>query len=163
MKQICEDLKAHIAEVVRLFERLADERPWLELPEENRVDHLPELIVGLVEASLCDPFDFDAHRKKVAAAAVHGRQRFLDGCPHHLLFEEYDLLREAIWRYMRQKFGWSDRTTEAIMRVDAATTLATRGSLWGYHSVEYGEQEDVEAAIDRIAASSALLPKGKPE
>lgn len=158
MQQICEDLKAHGAEVVQIFERVAVEGPSLQLPEENKEDVLPELIIGLVEASLCTPFDLDSHGKKVKAAVQHGR--FRDGFPEHPIFEHYDLLREAIWSYLRQKFRYRSRATDAIMRIDAAIDLATRGSLYGYHSLEYGIDGQMEDVVERLAAASPLLKMG---
>ena len=166
MQDICDDLLAHRAEVVRIFDELASKRPWVALPQENKIDDLPELIVGLVEASLCNPFEVESHRLKIKAAIKHGRSRFEDGFPENLILEEYDLLHAAIWRYVREKFNDSERATDAMLRIDAAITLATQGSLYGYHTARSEARDGVsepeavdnlEEVVERLSRSSRLL------
>lgn len=157
MRAICEDLKQHVPSVMAVWEKLVREEPWYSLPRDHRVDGLPEVVVGLVEASLCSPADYESHRQKIEAAAAHGMSRREQGVPEHLILTEYHLLRWAIWRYLHATFGATDRVAEAIMRIDTAITLATNASMWGYFRPEVEAQGKWEQTIERLAADSPFL------
>jgi hypothetical protein len=169
MREICEDLKAHSIEVLAEWERLVREEPWYSLPAEHRIDSLPEVVVGLVEASLCRPQDWDACRQKILAAAAHGQNRRERGIPEWMMFTEYHLLRRAIWTYLVSRWGASDKIVDAIMRIDTAITGATNASMWGYYRVEVEALGKWEEGMDRLIASSPLLgraeqpPRGERE
>lgn len=157
MIDICQHIKSHVSEVLVEWENLVREQPWYSLPAEHRIDSLPDVIVGLVEASLCNPQDEAAHRQKVNAAAEHGRHRCEQGIPEHMILTEYHLLRQAIWRYLLRQFGSSDRTTDAIMRIDTGITLATNASMWGYHWQEIEAMGKWEEGMERIISTSPFL------
>lgn len=157
MKTICEDIKSHVSDVLAEWETLVREEPWFSLPADHRIDSLPDVVVGLVEASLCSPQDRESHRQKVEAAAEHGGHRREQGIPEHLILTEYHLLRRAIWRYLLRRFGQSDRTTEAIMRIDTAISLASNASMWGYHRPEIEAMGKWEEGMERILSTSPLL------
>jgi len=162
MNEICEDIKRHVPDVLLEWERRVREQPWYSLPAGHRIANLPDVIVGLVEASLCSPADEEAHRRKVEAAAEHGEHRRRQGIPEHLILTEYHLLRSAIWYYLVGKFGSSARTTEAIMRIDTAITLATNASMWGYHREEIEAMGKWEEGVERMISSSPLLARTRP-
>lgn len=161
MRAICEDIKSHVPEILADWERLVQEEPWYSLPREHRINSLPAVITGLVEASLCAPAEKEAHRAKVAAACEHGVSRREQGIPEHLISTEYHLLRRAIWHYLLRKFGPSDRVAGAIMRIDMAITAATNASMWGYYRKEVEAQGKWEEVFDRIVASSPFLSGGE--
>ena len=157
MKEICEDIKSHVPEVVTEWEWRVREQPWYSLPAEHRIDNLPEVIARLVEASLCNPADEAAHRQEVRVAAEHGANRREQGIPEHMILIEYHLLRQALWHYILRTFGGSDRTHTAIMRIDTAITLATNASMWGYHRAEIEALGKWEEGVEQITASSPFL------
>ena len=157
MREICQDIKSHVSEVMVEWEQLVREQPWFSLPAEHRIDSLPDVIVGLVETSLCNPADEQSHRQKIEAAAEHGVHRREQGIPEHLILTEYHLLRQAIWHYILRKFGSSDGATDAILRIDTAITLATNASMWGYHREEIEAMGKWEEGIERITAKSPFL------
>ena len=157
MRTICEHIKDHTSEVLAEWERLLREQPWYSLPPEHRIDSLPDVIVGLVEASLCNPHDVQAHRQEIEAAAEHGGHRREQGIPEHMILTEYHLLRQAIWHYIVKQFGSSDQTTEAIMRIDTAITLATNASMWGYHKQEIEAMGKWEEGMERIISTSPIV------
>ncbi len=157
MKHICEAIKSHVSEVLVEWENLVREQPWYSLPPDHRIDSLPDVIVGLVEASLCNPVDEEAHRQKVDAACEHGTHRREQKIPEHLILTEYHLLRQAMWYYLVRKFGSSDPTTEAIMRIDTAITLATNASMWGYHRPEIEAMGKWEEGLERMISGSPFL------
>lgn len=157
LAEICQDLKTHVGEILRGWEERAHGEPWRSLSPEQRIDHLPSVVVGMAEASLCDPQDREAHRQKVAAAAEHGRTRRSQGIAEQVMLAEYHLLRQAIWAYLAERFGHSERTTDAILRIDSAATDATAASLWGYHRDELVALGSWDAGIERIAGLSPFL------
>ena len=159
---VCEDLKAHVPEIVREWEAITHEEPWTSLPKAHRIDELPAVAIGLFESALCEPADVEAHRQKVLAAVKHGEQRREHGLPDAVLLTEFYLLREAIWRYLK-------RTREptvadhAILRIDSAIMLATRAALIGYHRSEYESRERWPHAVDRLVAEAPLFKVARAE
>ena len=138
MSLTCEELKAHLAEVLVEWHAITGEQPWLSMPAEVRIDHLPELIRELSDAALRAPADRAARLRALSTAVAHGEDRRLRGFSDNLLFTEYYLLREAVWRYIRQLWPLEE-AGPAIMRIDSAITLASRAALYGYHSRELRE------------------------
>ncbi|MEW5926986.1 MAG: hypothetical protein AB1941_05865 [Gemmatimonadota bacterium] len=157
MKAICEDIKRNVPDVLLEWEQRVREQPWFALPPDHRIDGLPAVVVGLVEASLCSPMDEASHRRTVEAAASHGSHRREQGVPEHLILTEYHLLRQAIWYYLCKKFGSSNRTNDAIMRIDTAITMATNASMWGYHREEIEALGKWEEGVERMISSSPFL------
>lgn len=162
MRALGTDIKDNLAEIIEEWEILVREQPWFALPAENRTTHLPEVIVALVESSLCEPSDVASHRQIVEAAAQHGGSRRTQSVPEGLLLTEYHLLRQALWRYLTRKFGPSDRTVAAIMRMDTAITVATNASLWGYYREEIEALGKWGESVETLALSSPLLKSSKP-
>lgn len=157
MKEICQNIKSHVSDVLVRWERLVREEPWYSLPTDHRIADLPEVIVGLVEAALCNPLEVAAHRQQVDAACAHGTHRRTQGIPEHLILTEYHLLRQALWYYLVDTFGSSDRTTTAIIRLDSAITLAINASMWGYHRTEIEALGNWDEGMERMISSSLLL------
>jgi hypothetical protein len=81
----------------------------------------------------------------------------------HLIFIEYHLLRQAIWRFLTTQLRPSDRITQAMLRIDSALTLATNASMWGYCREEIQALGKWEEGIARIAASSPYLVREFPQ
>jgi hypothetical protein len=162
MKEICETLKSNVAEVLVEWEHLVKEQPWFSLPAGHRIDNLPDVIVGLVEAALCDPADEGVHRQQVDAAITHGQHRREQGIPEHLMFTEYHLLRQAIWYFLHQRFGARDEVSRAILRIDSAISVATNASMWGYHRAEIEALGKWDEGVERIVRSSPFLAPPHP-
>lgn len=162
MREICEHIRSHRQEIMAAWEELVREEPWYSLPPEHRVNDLPEVLEGLAGAALCDPGDRAAHRRSVDAACAHGMSRRALGIPDHLMFTEYHLLRRAVWYHVTRRFGSSDATTKAIMRIDSAISVATNASMWGYNRAEIEALGKWEEGIDRIVDSSPLLHAASP-
>lgn len=134
MQEICEDLRTHRGKWRNSSSACLWSVPGFSFrKKQNKVDDLPELIIRLVESSLCAPFDLDSNRKNVEAAVQHGRVRFRDGFIENLILEEYDLLSEAIWEVRTAEVHVRAPSDEHYHATDAAISLATRGSLYGYH------------------------------
>lgn len=160
MRHLCEDLKENVPAILQEWERLVREEPWFSLPQEHRINNLPGVLLGLVEAALCSPESPESHRTKVVHAAEHGYNRREQGIPETLIFTEYHLLRQALWYYLVGRHGASDRVVRAIMRIDTAITTATNASMWGYYRPEVEAMGKWEESMERlIAAAPRLLEK----
>lgn len=157
MKEIGEDIKEHVAEVLEEWERLVRGQPWYSLPAEHRVNNLPNVLRALAHAALCAPGDAAARRRKVEEAASHGNHRRMQGIPESLILTEYHLLRLAIWNYLVRAHGASELTAGAIMRIDGAITLATNASMWGYHRPEIEGLGKWQDGVEKMIASAAPL------
>lgn len=156
MNQIGADLKANAHRIVEAWDQAAHGEPWLSLPKDYRIDHLPRVISGLAEASLCNPHDVDAHRSQLWAAAKHGAERRRHGFSEHMLFREYHLLRHIIWRYL-QRQGYT-KQVEAITRIDTAISLATTASLRGFYRSEFEERGEWPECLEVLVSESPFLP-----
>lgn len=150
---LCGTLSQRVPEIMVEWSALTTEEPWFSLPPDERVDSLPRVVLAMVRASLCSPSDSATLREHVWAAAEHGATRREQAFPQELVFTEYYLLREAIWRYL-QKVAPVSEATSAILRLDHAITLATRASIQGYHRRELTRMGRWPAAIDAIAAEA---------
>lgn len=107
--------------------------PWLKLPADLDQDHLPVLLRHLANAALQEDAGLEEARQLVWTAAKHGQDRREDGFDESLLHTEYLLLRRTLWSYLKGEFRAEPTALDSILRIDAAITLASSGSLLGYH------------------------------
>jgi hypothetical protein len=156
MNAICEDLRRHIGEIVGEWERLARAARRPSSSEHRASEALADVIIGLVEASLCTPANVSAHREKVRAAAEHGYECRQRGLPDEAVLSEYHLLRQALWEYLARSFG-PHRSLKAIARIDSAISIATTASLWGYNREEIRSLGKWEQGLERMTLASPLL------
>ncbi|CAN5738702.1 hypothetical protein BH23GEM6_BH23GEM6_07140 [soil metagenome] len=156
MQDVCDYLTDRIGEILVEWSALTVEQPWHELPEAHRQGSLPEVITGLIEASICDPDDRALHLKKVQAAAVHGSVRRSQAFEQELVLTEYYLMREAIWRVLKRNKNLAGRT-DAIMLIDSAMNLATRASLAGFYREEYERAGSWPTVLEELVDQSPLL------
>ena len=159
MRLVCEDLKAHVDELVAEWATVAGEVPQLDLPIDHQIGELPGLIIGLADAALCAPGDGAAHLAKVMAAAEHGRRRKESGSGSEgLILTEYHLMRTVIWRHLQRRYADdSSLAVAAIARLDTAITLATQASLLGFHHEVLEARGEWPGRLERLAAESPVL------
>jgi hypothetical protein len=160
MERICESIRSQAPEVLIEWENVLREQPWYSLPAEHRTGGLADVVVGIADASLCEPGAEDVYRELVLASAAHGTHRREQDIPDHLILIEYHLLRQALWRFLTAKFGSAPDVVTAIMRIDMAITVATNASMWGYHRPEVEALGKWEVAIERIVADCPFPRKG---
>ena len=133
METIRRDIHEHIAEVMVEWQEITRAEPWLSLPDEHRTDSLPSVALALADVALSGAPGSDDDEELVVAGVKHGRARFEQRFPQALLFTEYHLLRTALWRYLRARHA---NAADAMIRIDAAITIATSASLLGFHRDE---------------------------
>lgn len=135
---------------------LPREEPWLAMPAEHRVDSFPEVTGALLDAALGPRGDAAAAEALTVAAAKHGRHRRDQGFAQELLFAEYYLLREALWRTIQSvppAHAVDDASLTAMLHLDGAISVATRASITGYHRDELEAMGKWPAALQNILAS----------
>ena len=152
LREIGESIVVSTAEVLRAWRDLSEEEPWLGLPEEYRLNHLPEAIAALVDAALLRPEEHEAHRANVFASAQHGEDRRAQGFPEHLILREHHHLRRALRRFVEGRHGDSLHAFEAIARLDVAATVSTTAALRASHRERYEERGEWPATLEELAA-----------
>jgi hypothetical protein len=156
LRHICDEVKRSRQEitdaVIHEWGGIQKAETWLQLPEDLDQDHLPDLISAIADTALCTLFGETERNALVWVAVEHGRQRRSHGYQDDLLYREYSLLRRALWHVIRHRFARTGLASEAVIRVDAAITLATGGSLRGYYQQTLEATGDWPAAVERLSA-----------
>ena len=162
MTSICDLLTAHVADILIEWQALTTEEPWHSLPKDQRLDNLAPVVLGLIRAAHCagDAEREEAVRDLVANALLHGRHRREAGFGDDVLLRETYLLREAIWRCLRQLVPWEE-AGPAILYLDRAVTATTRASMLAFHADEAASKVSYGAAIERLTRD-ALESLGQP-
>lgn len=158
---LCAHLDEHVEEIVTEWLAVATEEPWSGLTRDERLNHLPDLVRGILDASLCTPAEPRAHREKVAAAIQHGMQRRRQGFDGTLLFAAYTFIREAMRRHLLECDLPRPAATEALLRIDIATTVASLASLRGFYRSEHEKHGRWEELVEEMARESLLLQAGR--
>lgn len=156
MRQLCEHIKANVGTIISLWNVAAAEEPWILLPEHDRIDFLPLVLTQLAEAVLCAEPSSESVRALVEAALTHGEHRARLGLPDQVIFVEYDLLRRALWRFLNSDKPATERTARAILRMDAAISLATRASIVGLHRRQIEARDEWADVTGRLVRESSL-------
>jgi hypothetical protein len=149
LQELRDDLKARVDEILRDWERIFVEEPWMSLPATHRLDALPDVTRAMCDAALSlDPSRTDAWRQYVLAASEHGEMRRRQGFDKELLFTEHYLLRHAMSGYvLRIRPALAGA---AVLRLDAAVTIGTRASLLGFHRSEFEARGRWPAVLEEL-------------
>ena len=149
LREIGESIKSHLPEIVEDWQTTTKQEPWLSLPSEYRMDNLAEVIRSMVDAALGEGDRREARIRKLREAAKHGEHRMQMGFAEQVLFLEYYLIRQSLWRFVEQHHSGS--AAQVIMRLDAAITLATVASLRGYHKATFESRGEWPDAVEQLA------------
>ena len=124
--------------------------PWLGLPDNLDQDHLPDLITALTATALRTFFADDARSTLVWVAVEHGEQRRVSGYEENLIYREYTQLRSVLWSEIRSRHARAGTASAAVVRLDAAISLALGGSLRGFYRRTLETSSDWPAAVERL-------------
>lgn len=149
--EIHEAITSDVPEILRQFDSLTEEEPWIMLPREYRTDELGRLLARAADLSLVSPGDPDFCLRMLQSGAQHGEQRLKQGFSELLLFQEHHLLWQSTWIYVQRRFSGARLAMNAVMRIDTALALASKASLRGYHRPLYEELGRWPEIIDRLA------------
>lgn len=160
-REIHESITSNVPEILRQFDSLTGEEPWIMLPREYRTDELGQVLARAADLSLESPGDPEACLRMLRSAAQHGEQRLKQGFSELLLFQEHHLLWQSTWNYVQHRFSGTRIAMNAVMRIDTALALASKASLRGYHRPMYEELGRWPEIVDKLA--SEWRPPAPPE
>ena len=141
-EEIRSGIHEHVPQLLREFADSTEDEPWIHLPADFKTDDLDSVLRHVADLALGDADDTAVTcRKVIDEGARHGELRLRHGFPDALVFQEYYILRNLIWTYIRQHHQDQNGKLafEAIVRVDAAVTLATKASIRGFHRPAFEE------------------------
>jgi hypothetical protein len=107
-------------------------KPWSQLSESDRLDHLPTFLRYLLQVlfqKATAPIDRLGMLKQ---AAAHGEHRRALGFDEATILHEYYLLRQIIWDRFRETFG-AIAAELLIGQADVELSRATAASVQGFH------------------------------
>ena len=174
-EEIRSGIHAHVPQLLQEFVDATKDEPWIHLPADFKTDNLAGVLRHVVDLALTDADTAGSCRNVIDEGSQHGEIRLRHGFPDSLVFQEYYILRTLIWNYIRKyhQAQNSEFAFEAIVRVDAAVTLATKASIRGFHRPAFEEQgrwpeclvalEDEWQALPSIeSAKKAERPRTTP-
>lgn len=147
---ISNSITGNLGEVLEEWRVAKQDEPWVQVPDGPGLHSLGEVVRYVAQVALERPDDPEARRQKVYAAAKHGQQRRNEGWSEALLFQEYALLRRAVWRFIQRRHGATDETFQAIGQIDVALTLATVAALRGFYQDLFVERGDWSEVLERL-------------
>ena len=131
-------LHAHIDEVIREWRQLVAQEPWAPDSPARLVNALPEMLPKIFRLGRrgADRVDDDLSD---FIASNHGFLRREDRVPLTGIAEEWNHLKRACWKVLRDRTNDPDLAAAAIQRLDALIDDAIGFSLRGYYAPELDE------------------------
>lgn len=157
MQEICEDLKRHTPQLLKLWEVALEREPWILPRLHARSDFVPEVIAAIADTTLCAPPARESVLALATVAARHASARALLGVDHSRVVLEYYILRNAVWSYFHEGDNGEPAELQAILFVDVAISIATRAALLGYYRRELEAEGRWEGALDRLVDETPLM------
>ncbi|MGH7505792.1 MAG: hypothetical protein ACRELX_09080 [Longimicrobiales bacterium] len=113
-----------------------------------------EPIVALVHA-LCDfaaawPPHERTRERLVWAAVDHGRDLRAAGSSESAIFDDYERLRDHLWRGIRENLHGAGIASGVILRIDSAISLAVAAALRGYYEDVIARSGEWPVAVERL-------------
>jgi len=159
--ELQEGIAGSAREILGHLDEVTEEDPWIHLPRDYSINHLADVVEPMTTLALTRSGDRELCRRMLHIAAAHGEKRLEQGYPDSLIFQEFPMLRQSIWRYIRR---FHDDNTgahafEAMVRIDAALALATKASLRGFHRPTFEARGRWPDTIDELATEWKALPQ----
>lgn len=157
LAKIFDAVRANEAEVIRIWKQRTQQEPWLRLPENALIDHVPDLLRAILDV-VQGPADPGSARERVIRMSIlHGRQRSENGFEDSILHHEHHLLRHAVWEVIRHH-GPPEARFQAIARFDVMLTHTTSASLHGYHLERGSSPLTDDAVVDHMLSQDLPWP-----
>lgn len=161
--KIAESIAGNVPAVLERFDSVTEQDPWTHLPGDYRVNYLGEVIAMASRLALSAPDDAELCRELLRGAAHHGHTRLEHGLSDSIIFREVYLVRESIWGYIQENYPDEGETAaEAIIRIDAALSLASKASLRGYYRAAFEARGTWPQVIEQMT-SEWNVPPALPE
>lgn len=159
LHEIRDGIRGNTEAILQQFDAVIEQEPWIHLPRGYRFNFLEELIQLVAELALSSGADQEVCRRMLHAAARHGESRLKQAFPDAVVYQEFYLLRQAIWSYIRRYHdGGTQLAFEAIVRIDTALSLAAKASLRGFHRPVFEQRGTWPQTLDDLAAEWEPLP-----
>lgn len=128
-------LLGEIGDIMAEWDRKTDELPWSGLEASERQNNLVSVITRVIDCAMSSASRGERVDALIQAASNHGGARRTQGVEVESLFTEYDRLRAATWRHLKELVG-PPTSLDAIFVIDGLLSVASRATALGYHREE---------------------------
>ncbi len=128
-------LLGEITEIMEDWDRNTDELPWSGLEASSRQNNLVSVITRVIDCAMSSASREERVNALLQAAANHGASRRKQNMDVESLFTEYDRLRAATWRHLKDLVE-GPTSYDAIFVIDGLISVASRATALGYHREE---------------------------
>ena len=125
-------LHGHIDNVLAEWRTLVGNEPWASIRPDRLINAVPEMLPRLLKLADSGTPQLDEALAEFIARE-HGWHRRGDNFPLAALAEEWNHLKRACWKVLRDKGVPESRATSALQRLDALFDDAVGFSLRGYY------------------------------
>jgi hypothetical protein len=131
-------LLAELDEIMADWDRSTDALPWSELEQSDRQNNLSGVITRVIDCAMSPASRDERVEALIDAACTHGECRRKQGVDVQSLFSEYDHVRTATWKHLKDLVE-PPTSYDAIFVIDGLLSIASRGTVLGYHRQEMEE------------------------
>ena len=131
-------LHANIDEVIREWRSLVTQEPWAPDSPSRLMNALPEMLPKIFRLGQAGADRVDRDLSEFIAQQ-HGFHRREDRLPLTAVAEEWNHLKRACWKVLRERTGDDEIAAAAVQRLDLLIDDAIGFSLRGYYAPELDE------------------------
>jgi hypothetical protein len=128
-------LLAELDEIMADWDRSTDALPWSGLEQSDRQNNLSGVITRVIDCAMSSATRDQRVDALIDSACSHGECRRRQGVDVESLFSEYDHVRTATWKHLRELVE-APTAYDAIFLIDGLLSIASRGTVLGYHRQE---------------------------
>ena len=128
-------LLAEVDEIMADWNRSTEKLPWSGLEASVKQNNLSGVITRVIDCAMSPASREQRVEALIDAACSHGDCRRGQGVDVQSLFSEYDHVRTATWRHLKN-LADAPTSYDAIFVIDGLLSVATRGTVLGYHRKE---------------------------
>ena len=128
-------LLGEIPEIMDAWDRSTEELPWSRLEASSKQNNLVSVITRVIDCAMGSASREERVNALVQAASNHGGSRRKQNVGIDIIFAEYDKLRTATWRQLKD-LGEGRTSLDAIFVIDGLLSIASRATALGYHREE---------------------------
>jgi hypothetical protein len=128
-------LLAEVDEIMADWDRSTEELPWSGLEASVKQNNLSGVITRVIDCAMSAASKEERVEALIDAACSHGDCRRRQGVDVQSLFTEYDHIRTATWKHLKD-LADSPTSYDAIFVIDGLLSIASRGTVLGFHRAE---------------------------
>ncbi|MDQ6718454.1 MAG: hypothetical protein M3Z17_08935 [Gemmatimonadota bacterium] len=142
-------LLGEIPEIMSAWDRSTEELPWSGLEASSRQNNLVSVITRVIDCAMGSASRAERVNALIQAASNHGDSRRKQDVGMEVIFSEYDKLRAATWRKLRDLVEMPT-SLDAIFVIDGLLSVASRATALGYHRAEMEESGLYDKQIEEL-------------